>query len=109
MNKGYIIPMTIIVLLLIAGGFVVFSQKPVSSPTIERVTSVEVQTTSTQTTSDTSEEVQEIEETPLEEDATTTTSIQTELLQCLKNEDCPDDKVCYFKPEGKIGSCIKMR
>jgi hypothetical protein len=75
MNKGYIVPAILIVLLLILAGFFVFT--PVQSPVIPQNESVKA--TTTPVVKDTDESIEEIasstEESILEEVSTSTESI----------------------------------
>ncbi|MEN9921691.1 MAG: hypothetical protein RLZZ517_669 [Candidatus Parcubacteria bacterium] len=96
MNKGYIVPTTLIVLLLIFAGFFVFT--PVQSPIIPQNESVK--STTTPSFTDTDEFI--------EKTATTTNPIENTSTECLKNEDCGPDGMCYFEPGGTIGVCTNI-
>ena len=110
-QKGYILPIILIVLLLVLAGFFLFSSIPAESPVIEDTPSVVATTTVIEATS-TPKEVNNEDiggEQRIEEDSNATTTISSDTLgQCVENEDCSDEQVCYFKPGAKIGACTEL-
>ncbi len=89
-------PSILVVLLLILAGFFFFT--PVQSPVIFKNESVKATTTSS---------VKDTDEF-FEKTATTTDLIEKSSIECLKNEDCGQDGMCYFEPGGATGVCTNI-
>ncbi len=104
-QKGYILPIVLIVILLTLAGFFIFSVKDQKSPVAEEMP-VSNNVNSTTTLSDV------FEENSNNQTATTSGEVEENddlsSDQCLENSDCPEDSVCYFKPGGNIGACTGL-
>jgi membrane-bound inhibitor of C-type lysozyme len=83
-NKGYIVPIVLVLILLIVAGFLIFSQKPVESPTLNTLP-ILVATT-----------------TPSSSDTSTSTSITSSTTDTHVSDTKDFSFVCSDKTEGTV-------
>jgi hypothetical protein len=106
-QKGYILPIILVIILLVLAGFIVFTQKQVIAPESEE----SLFATSTTDTIDSSiaTTTNSIEDAPSDDPVSTTTdSVEDVSIQCVQNEECSDGGTCYFEPGGSIGVCTNL-
>lgn len=121
-QKGYIIPVIAVTLLLVLAGFSLFSGKKVESPIVENIATSTSDTVITPVTPFTTIVSNESKK---EENATgtasttiktpdnnikieSTSTLEVSSGSCSENSDCKDGKICYFKPGGEIGACTTL-
>lgn len=109
-QKGYILPIILIVLLLGLAGFFLFTSQPVESPVVE---DTPVMATTTTTTTSISNDInnEDIGGEEIVSTSTASTTIDLDVSvsnQCTTDEDCLGSEICYFKPGGTIGSCTEL-
>lgn len=110
-QKGYILPIILIVILLGLAGFFLFSSNPVESPVVDEAPVIQATTTQTVTDTATNTNNEDIEGEEIEDDqiASTTLDIDVSISgQCQTDADCAGDEICYFKPSSTVGSCTEL-
>ncbi len=109
-QKGYILPIILIVLLLGLAGFFLFTSQPVESPVLDETPLVATTTPiATTTISNTNNEDIGGEEIIDDDMASSTIEVDASVSnQCTTDNDCTENQVCYFKPGGNQGSCTDL-
>ena len=106
-QKGYILPIILVIILLILAGFIIFTQKQVIAPESEEslfaTSTTNIEDSVVATTTDSTENTSTDDTV-----STTTDSIEEVSVECVENKDCSGDQVCYFKPDGTVGACTNL-
>lgn len=106
-QKGYILPIILVIILLILAGFIIFTQKQVIAPESEEslfaTSTTDIVDSPATTTINSTEEVSN--DTPV---STSTESSENVSIECVENDDCSNGEVCYFKPGGTVGACTSL-
>jgi hypothetical protein len=109
MNKGYIVPIILVVLLLVLAGFVVVGGPSQKVPTNEIKNTGSINTQEQEKVEDTNSITEEDSNaSSTDEDtseATSTIEDQIPTVACSSESDCAENQTCFIRPGGSEGYC----